>query len=663
MAGDRIRNVIRYLRRVAAPAGSPGEPDSWLLERFVADHDESAFELVVWRHAAMVLGVCRRVLGHAQDAEDAFQATFLVLARKAATVARYRSPGAWLHTVAFRVALRARARRAARIARECSLHERFSVVPDPLGEAAAQEVRRLIDEEISRLPEKYRVPFVLFHLQGRSTAEVARELGCPVGTVESWLTRARERLRVRLASRGLTATPGLLATLAPQQPLPPQAVAAIRAVLSAGQRATAALSAEAAALADGTVRFLGMGQMKGMVAVLVLGVAVVAATGLATTWPRPAEAPERPETSELAQRAERVVRGEPVRRGTITAAHIGAFSAMALAPNGLTLASAGGADMKLWDVASCTEQATLRTGADPRIPNQFYAHPWFIDAIAFSPDGKTVASGGRDKTVKLWDVAMGKQIQVLRETVSVWSVAFGPDGKTLALACSFDSPAAVRLQDFKDIPADFEVKEGGEVRMWNLATGTESMFYRGDTGRAMSVAFSPDGKTLAAGLRDGAIRMWDVATSKECGYLWEKGQVKAVAFSPDGHTLASAQGNEVKLWDLRSGRVRARLQGHAGWVQAVAFSPGGTLASASTAYGPDPQNHYNAGGEVRLWDGATGWARGAPMIMPHYGFAVAFGARGRILAAGGPRGSQKNLGGGSGEMTLWDLGQRRGTVP
>src|SRR5262249_28867985 len=155
---------------------------------FAASADEAAFELLARRHGPMVLGVCRRVLGDAHEAEDAFQATFLILARKAASAARHDSAGGWLHTVAYPVALRSRLRLAARAARERPLDEALLSAGEGEGDASWREVRRVIDEEVARLPEKYRVPFVLFHLEGYTSAEVARELGRPVGTVESWLT-------------------------------------------------------------------------------------------------------------------------------------------------------------------------------------------------------------------------------------------------------------------------------------------------------------------------------------------------------------------------------------------------------------------------------------------------------------------------------------------
>src|SRR5262245_41202255 len=136
MDGSRIHNLIRYLCRVAPPAEDAAVSDAQLLERFAAARDEAAFEELARRHGPMVLGVCRRVLGDAHDAEDALQATFLILARKAAAAARCRSAGGWLHTVAYRVALRARARRAARSTRERPFDEPPAAALDPVSEAA-----------------------------------------------------------------------------------------------------------------------------------------------------------------------------------------------------------------------------------------------------------------------------------------------------------------------------------------------------------------------------------------------------------------------------------------------------------------------------------------------------------------------------------------------
>jgi RNA polymerase sigma factor (sigma-70 family) len=249
MAGVRLPELLRYLRRATAAADAPVGSDAQLLERFATARDEDAFELLVRRHGPMVLSVCRRVLGDAHEAEDAFQAAFLVLARKAAAAARCRSAGAWLHTVAYRVALRARSTRAARTAREQPLEEPVPAGdPDPAGAAVTRDVRRVIDEEVSRLPEKYRVPFVLFHLEGRSSAEVARDLGCPVGTVESWLSRARARLRAALARRGLAPTPALLPV-----PLPHAGPPAVPAALLSSTVRAAPLVAAGRAVAAGTV--------------------------------------------------------------------------------------------------------------------------------------------------------------------------------------------------------------------------------------------------------------------------------------------------------------------------------------------------------------------------------------------------------------------------
>jgi len=200
MAQALTKTVARLRELAARPY--PGErTDRQLLEAFARCGDESAFTLLVHRHGSLVLGVCRRVLGNAADAEDAFQATFLVLARKADKVAWHESVRNWLYGVAHRIARKARmlqARRAQK-EREAGTAEKSSAL-----ESAWAEVRGVLDEELHNLPAKYRAPLLLCCLDGKTREEAAAELGWSVGSVKGRLERGREMLRERLRGRGLT---------------------------------------------------------------------------------------------------------------------------------------------------------------------------------------------------------------------------------------------------------------------------------------------------------------------------------------------------------------------------------------------------------------------------------------------------------------------------
>ena len=178
-------------------------PDAELLARFVAGRDDAAFELLVWRYRGLVADVCRRVLGHAHDAEDATQAAFLVLARRAESV-RPATLAAWLAKVAYRCAVR--------IARRRRPTQPLADVP---GNSSTTDMDSGLDDELNCLPDKYRVPLVLCYLQGLSYAEAAGQLNCPTGTLCGWLTRGKELLRKRLLRRGVAVSAGALsATLA-----------------------------------------------------------------------------------------------------------------------------------------------------------------------------------------------------------------------------------------------------------------------------------------------------------------------------------------------------------------------------------------------------------------------------------------------------------------
>ena len=182
------------------PASKMAEPsDRQLLERYAGQQDASAFAALIRRHGPMVLGVCRRVLNHEQEAEDAFQATFLVLVRKAGTIDRPELLGNWLYGVAYRIAQKARAQLARR------RHHEMLVEPmtttDPHNELFWNELRSLLDEELHQLPLKYRVPLVLCYLEGMTNEEAARQLGWRVGSMSYRLARGRQMLRERLRSR------------------------------------------------------------------------------------------------------------------------------------------------------------------------------------------------------------------------------------------------------------------------------------------------------------------------------------------------------------------------------------------------------------------------------------------------------------------------------
>ncbi len=198
MANSSFDTLVSYLHGMVPDR--PQQDDGLLLTHF-AQGDESAFASLVRRHAALVWGVCRRKLGNAQDAEDAFQATFLVLARKAPTLARIGPLGPWLHRVASRTAVKARVRAARLAARETAAAVEPSVESAP--DTSQPELRAVLDEEVSRLPEKYRLPVVMCYLEGVTNEEAARRLALPRGTILSRLARAREKLKARLLRRGL----------------------------------------------------------------------------------------------------------------------------------------------------------------------------------------------------------------------------------------------------------------------------------------------------------------------------------------------------------------------------------------------------------------------------------------------------------------------------
>jgi len=207
----RFADVEGAMQDVAGP-GSQSEPtDERLLRDYVASQDAGAFAAIMRRHGGMVSGVCRRVLGREQDVEDAFQATFLVLLRKAPSLSRPNLLGNWLYGVAYRISSKIRSANIRQRTREAPMVD--LPAPDANDGASWRDLRPVFDDELRRLPERYRRPIVLFYLEGKSAAEVAAALGLPRGTVLSQLARAREQLRIRISRRSLALSAGAFASL------------------------------------------------------------------------------------------------------------------------------------------------------------------------------------------------------------------------------------------------------------------------------------------------------------------------------------------------------------------------------------------------------------------------------------------------------------------
>jgi RNA polymerase sigma factor (sigma-70 family) len=270
-----LHRLVQGVRRAALVNEHSCVPDGRLVDAFLDGRDEAAFETLVKKHGPMVLGVCRRVIGNVHDAEDAFQAVFLVLARKAGSIVPRGQVGNWLHGVAYRTALQARSRLGRHRARERQVTEmpQATVLPD----VDLSELHQALDRELHGLPEKYRVPIVLCELEGRSRKDVARQLKIPEGTLSSRLAKARDLLAQRLARHGVALSASALTAVLVEQAsaaLTPGLVAATvqAATLAAlGQSAAGLVSAQVVALSQGVMKTMFLDKIK-VVSLMLLGV-------------------------------------------------------------------------------------------------------------------------------------------------------------------------------------------------------------------------------------------------------------------------------------------------------------------------------------------------------------------------------------------------------
>ncbi|MGE3806980.1 MAG: RNA polymerase sigma factor [Gemmataceae bacterium] len=282
MSEARLGAMAQQIRQLAGVPASELS-DAQLLDGFCSQRDEGVFAALVARHGPMVLNTCRRVVGNEHDADDAFQATFALLAVKAASIRNREALGPWLHTAAVRIASRARDRARRRGQRERQVLD--MIQPEVNSDSRWHEVQPIVDEEIERLPAKYREPVVLRYLQGKNTADAAREMGCPQGSLTWRLSRALDLLRQRLTRRGVlvpsaAALAALLETNA-SRAVVPAALAAdgLRTALQYSGGQSAAVSAEITILVQGALRTMMIARWK-LTALLGLASCLLAVVGL-----------------------------------------------------------------------------------------------------------------------------------------------------------------------------------------------------------------------------------------------------------------------------------------------------------------------------------------------------------------------------------------------
>lgn len=561
MASGRLSNVRLYLRKILGPREGDELSDGLLLERYLHRRDEAAFAALVSRYGPLVLGVCERVLVDSNDAEDAFQATFLVLVRKAGSLDRSGTLSHWLYTVAYRTAVKARISAARRRA-----HERQGVeMPaSPVnGDAAWRELRPVLDEELNRLPEKYRAPLVLCYLEGKTHLQAARDLGWPSGSVSRRMNRARDLLRKRLLKRGIVLAPVVLAALLAQG----KAYAAVPAALATSTVKAAMLfksgalagtlgvaSSRALYLADDMLRTVLASKVRlaltmlpsVFVCGLIFATLDVVPPGIYTIPQANVSRALNPRhVSYPSQATYRTLRwGLETSIDAIAEPVV----SMGLAPDGHFIAVGNRYPdhaVKMYDMLTGEERFRL------------VGHTGSVHAIAYSPNGRLIATGSQDRTIRLWDAESGRLVRTFRgHEVGVLALAFSPDGQWL-VSGSLDKT----------------------VRLWSVASGEERAVLSGHRLPVTSVAFSPNGKYIASASQDGTAKIWYASTGRERTTLrGHSDVVTSIAFSPDSMSLATGSWDKnVKLWTVATGRERATFQGHMDKVRCISFTADGSM--------------------------------------------------------------------------------------
>ena len=544
--------LVRHIRRMAGRSRFSKDSDRLLLESFALDGNQDAFATLVARHASLVAGVCRRVLSNAQDIEDVFQATFLVLSRKAGAVRWHDSIANWLHGVAHRLALRSRADATRRQALHHAACEQTSVA-EP--HQQTRELQLILDAELESLPTPQRLPLILCYLEGRTRDEAAKQCGWSLRTLERRLEQGRSLLRDRLFRRGLDLSVVLLAAALSEQSGTAQAqlISVTLRFLQASTTAGELSRGAAVRLAETALPVAGVSYLKFAVG-LVLALAV---TGFgAGVWFYGAEgdsssaatADTRQETPAI-ERNERPNRdadqdavARPLPQGAL---RLGAdqfrglgFGQVQYSADGRRLITAGMGGIQVFDAQMGNK--LLQVGAN----QQFW---WSSTAI--SGDGKlaALADSTGAKHGAIFNVSTGQQLCELQTPANLTThlACFSRDGALLAALVS-----QVRVDLYSTATGQLVRSIRWQEKFMPPASYT---IYWGEVG------FLADGKSVAVSIHHtGIIRLFDVASGKETRQIVvSPNGMAGMALSPDGVTLAA-------LPCVARKRSRHRLSGDAG---------------------------------------------------------------------------------------------------
>jgi RNA polymerase sigma factor (sigma-70 family) len=695
MVRPSVGALVRRLSKAVGPASSLSVSDTELLSRYVRLRDEAAFELLVRRHQRMVQSVCRRVLLDAHESEDAFQATFLALAMKSGSLLGLESVGGWLHTVASRIALRARKRSAKRVTvgLDGAAGEAQS---RPTEGAVWKELSSVLDEEVSRLPEQYRIAVVMCYLEGKSYREAGRHLGVPVGTLAARLARARALLHARLTRRGIDLSSAALVSFLAGQ----AASAASGAHLVRSTVETAALlgrqtlpltgaSATAVKLAEDALRSMVVVKLKLAAVVLSAGLLVTMmgwlALGqtIARQGPQENSSENKPEDKKPSIGADRdgnlLPPGVLFRFGSMSRRHDGLILASALAPDGKLLATISDRSVVLWDLA--TDKPIQRF---PHEGPGTFSSP----ELQFSPDGRRlgyVQSGGFGC---VRDVKSGKELVHFtgRSRPTSPLCSFTPDGKHFIFSgekgrVTFWHLSGNRISH--TLPLEGIALMSPDARYCVRAQAGALIFHDAQTGKESNrlavaaehngerkgIAFAPDSKSLAVVHQNKEVRVLAFpsgkllvsfplpdSAKKRHWFGWEADHWEyRLCWSGDSRTLMlGTLGGVVHRWAVATGKELPALCKHSGMV---------TIGEVTDVHAlPNGRSLVSAGldGLIRRWDAQTGREVSEP---PGYVGGERFPS-GRVHTAYSPDGRFVAVGDARGRLDLWDArrGQRLRTL-